>query len=72
MQSASISVLKLIILPYYDTLHQDGCTALMWATRNDNASMVTLLLDKGAAINIADKVELCMYHIVQNMINKRK
>ena len=71
MQSASISVLKLIILPYYDTLHQDGCTALMWATRNDNAAMVTLLLDKGAAINIADKVKLCIDHTVQNVMMRR-
>lgn len=35
---------------------QDGCTALMWASRYEHSATVKLLLDKGAKIDIADKV----------------
>lgn len=35
---------------------QDGYSALMWATLHDRAAMVTLLLDRGACIDSADKV----------------
>ena len=36
--------------------NQDGCTALMWAARHNHARMVTLLLDRGARIDIPDEV----------------
>ena len=37
-------------------MHQDGCTALMWAAREGHAAVVTLLLNKGASKDLADKV----------------
>ena len=38
-------------------IHQDGYTALMWAALQDRATIVTLLVDKGASIDNTDKVE---------------
>jgi ankyrin repeat protein len=40
----------------YVSSHQDGCTALMWAARHNSAANMMLLLNKGAMIDIADKV----------------
>lgn len=38
-------------------IHQDGYSALIWATLHDRATMVALLLDRGACIDNADKVK---------------
>ena len=37
-------------------MHQDGYTALMRAARDGQAEMVTLLLYRGASVNLANKV----------------
>ena len=39
-------------------MHQDGYTALMWAAKDGDAVTVTLLLDNGASIDAAEKVEI--------------
>ena len=41
----------------HTSIHQDGSTALIRAAWNGDVASVTLLLDKGARIDIADKVE---------------
>ena len=38
-------------------MYQDGYSALIWATLHDRATMVALLLDRGACIDNADKVK---------------
>ena len=49
---------------------QDGCTALMWASRYEHSATVKLLLDKGAKINIADKVchVICLQYVMTDHI----
>ena len=42
---------------YLVLMDQNGNTALMWAALIGNAAVVTLLLDRGASINVATKVE---------------
>lgn len=38
---------------------QGGYTAFMWATWHGHVGIATLLLDRGARIDIADKVSYC-------------
>ena len=35
---------------------QDGCTALMIAIKSDNKEVVQLLIERGAALDVQDKV----------------
>ena len=44
--------------------NQDGYSALMWVALHDRATMVTLLLDRGACIDSADKVVALFARIV--------
>ena len=37
-------------------LYQDGRTALHWAAINGNIDIARLLIDKGADVNIGDKL----------------
>ena len=39
--------------------HQNGDTALMLAARENNLLILEILLDKGANIEIVDKVSCC-------------
>ena len=43
--------------PYHMLMNQDGETALTWAAQKGHAATVTLLLDRGASIDVANKVE---------------
>ena len=45
-------------------MNQNGDTALMWAAWSGNAAMATLLLDRGAHIDFADKVHALSVRIV--------
>ena len=52
-------------MSYYDSVHslillvfQDNRTALMFAAGNGSVEVVKILLDKGADVNIQDKVSL--------------
>ena len=38
-------------------MEQDGYTALMWAAHFGHAMVVSLLVDKGANIDVSSKVE---------------
>jgi hypothetical protein len=51
----------------YQSINQSGCTALIWASRYPSAATATLLLDKGAKIDIADKVRNVIV-LVYNML----
>ena len=37
-------------------MNQNGSTALKWAASGGDITIVTLLLDRGASIDLADKV----------------
>ena len=45
-------------------MKQNGDTALMWAAWSGHEAMVTPLLDRGASINLSDKVETLSVSIV--------
>ena len=45
-------------------MNQDGVTTLKWAVRNGNITIVTLLLDRGANIDLADKINALSVIIV--------
>jgi hypothetical protein len=44
------------ISPNVDMCVQDGCTALMIAIKSDKAEVVQLLIERGAALDVQDKV----------------
>jgi Ankyrin repeat len=44
-------------MTHLDVSYQDGCTALIHATDYERAGIRTLLLDRGARIDLPDKVE---------------
>ena len=43
--------------PYVILMNQAGETALIWAAQNGHAAVVTLLLNRGASVDVANKVE---------------
>ena len=45
-------------------MHQDCNTALIWAARNGHAEMAKLLMERGASIDVANKVEKTFNEIV--------
>ena len=45
----------------YMCMAQDGKTALMCASANDHATMVNLLVEAGANLEVQDKVRVCTY-----------
>lgn len=47
-------------MTYLDVLYQDDWTALMLAARYGHAGIVTLLLDRGASIDLAQKVKYAL------------
>ena len=58
---------------YHIVVRQGDSTALIRATLTGHAATVALLLDRGASIDLADKVDRCIaceYCVVENMLER--
>ena len=58
---AALTTLSSCLFPYLNCM-QDGKTALMFASMNGNEAVCRLLLDKGADIEVKDRVSL--FHVL--------